>query len=180
MAQTLDEIQAEHEAEAAVFYAELGRAIAGWSSVELSLCRVFEHALGTPSSAPARSAFFANHAFSSKFEMTQHAFLVTYAKTPLAPHWDRVGEKLRVKAKVRNNLAHAPVVLAAQQPKGRRVYMDVGIFNPASHPSVTGRQRTKYFAHDLQQVRDAFRKVGSELGILEYRIERFLEGKPID
>lgn len=180
MNQILAELEAEHEAESTAFHAELGRTIARWSGVEMSLYHVFEYALGTLNSSPARTAFFANHAFSSKLDMTHQSFLVTFGKTDLARYWNEINPKLKEKAKVRNHLAHAPVVFAPQQPKGRRVYMDVGVFNPASHPSVTGRQRTKYFLHDLKQARDAFVKISNELGILGYRLERFLEGKPID
>jgi len=176
---TLAELQAEHATESDAFHAELGKAIGRWSSVEWALYGIYAYAIGTPGSGPARAAFYANHAFYAKLEMVEQAFMVSFGKTELNEFWPEIAEKARKRSLVRNHLAHTPVTFAPQQPKGRRLFINVGAVNPASHPMITGRQGTMYFLHDLQKVNDSFMKLASDIATFEYRIERLLAGKPI-
>jgi len=171
---TLCDIQTEHASESALFHEALGKAIGRWASVEWALSRIFWHALGLPDESTSTSAFFSNPTFHGKLQMVHEPFTLRYRNLAFEAKWKTLYNRLSEKSKIRNNLAHAPTTFAAHNPSGQRVYLNVGSFNPAKHPDVTGKARTVYYTRDLFEIEATFTKLANRIGMLELEIENYL------
>ena len=105
----------------------MGQALAAWARVEEEMSLVFIHAMGATFDPSARAVFFSVRSFEARLGMTDAAIKAMYPPLPedtLGKEWNALHNRLRVKNKSRNEIAHAGVLFVATNGGKSIAYAD--------------------------------------------------------
>lgn len=160
--------------ESAIFFLELGRAMAGWSRIEDDLLTIASICYGDSNFRLLREGFYAVDNMRAKTAFVDAAVTVKFAGTPHLADWGILKPRVDKWAAQRNMLAHHPTFVYHDAPAGRRYALVPRRPPEDTHPSQDGPPAGSKCLRDVAQVRARFEGASHTLRNFAVR----LLGKP--
>lgn len=168
-------------------YEAVGRALTTWSWLEHKLAEVFCNSIGRSLyNTPVESAFWAVVSFDGKREMTDAVVRESFRHvSAIATEWNALNNRLIMKNRQRNKLAHGTVISLGQAQVGRTIHKADCYFAPyhwpnslavptleqLSDPKFETRPRDRMYVRDIREMEEGFKKTTQRLHDMSKLIE---------